>query len=107
VPKDLSPAPDLFDEGLVPLAAASKLLPKRRAGKATHRATLFRWAQVGVKGVRLEVVQVGGVKCTSRAALSRFFQRLTSGGDSPPAHTKAQRKRRIERAERELASVGI
>lgn len=104
--KEVSP-PDLFSEGLVPLAAAAKLLPKRRGGKPTHVATLFRWVQRGVKGVRLEAVQCGGVKCTSRPALSRFFQRLTSGGDPLPVKTTKQRKRNIERAERELAKAGI
>jgi hypothetical protein len=104
---DLS-APDLFSEGLLPLSDAAKLLPKRRAGKPTHKSTLFRWAQRGVRGVILETCQVGGVKCTSRAALARFFQRLTTGGISaPPQATAAGREREIQRAEAELARHGI
>ncbi len=64
-------------EELRPLALAVEWLPTRRRGKPPHAATLFRWAAKGLNGVKLEVVQVGGTKCTSRQALARFFQKLT------------------------------
>ncbi|QKK07527.1 MAG: DUF1580 domain-containing protein [Planctomycetota bacterium] len=46
-------------------------------------STLYRWACSGLSGVRLEVVQVGGTMCTSRAAMERFFTRLAAA--RPPA----------------------
>jgi len=78
--------PEILNESLIPLAEAAKLVPPRRAGKPAHASTMFRWAAGGLKGVKLEVVQVGGTKCTSREALLRFFGRLStaSGPESTP-----------------------
>ncbi len=59
------------DEEVVSLTDATKHLPKRRAGKCPHVATLYRWAQQGVRGVKLETIQVGGTLCTSLEALQR------------------------------------
>ena len=52
---------------------------------------------------------VGGLRVTSRQALQRFVERLTTVGDGVPAPiaTPAIRKRAIEAAERELAADGI
>lgn len=97
---------DLFEEGLIPLADAAKFLPHRK-GKAVHFSTLYRWGQRGLDGVRLEVVQAGGTKCTSRAALSRFFQRLSGKEPTATARTPARRAKAVDRAERELSQVGI
>lgn len=69
--------PDLLSETVITLTEAATLLPRRRAGRPTHASTLFRWANPGLRGVRLEVMQVGGTKCTSREALARFFARLS------------------------------
>lgn len=43
-----------------------------------NRATLHRWATDGLKGVRLEVIRIGGTTCTSKSALQRFFNALTA-----------------------------
>ncbi len=37
-----------------------KWLPGRRPGARLGVATVFRWAQNGLRGVKLEVVQIGG-----------------------------------------------
>lgn len=94
------------DEEVVSLTDATKHLPMRRAGKRPHVATLYRWAQNGVRGIRLETIQVGGTLCTSLEALQRFFNRL-SGDDSTPPQTMRTRKREIAKADRELAEAGI
>jgi hypothetical protein len=49
----------------ITLRQATRLLPHRRAGKPTHVTTLYRWAVRGLRGVKLETVQVGGTLCTS------------------------------------------
>jgi len=72
----------LDTETLIPLSEAAALLPRRRGNRPTHPSTLFRWASVGLRGVVLEIVQVGGTKCTSREALNRFFSRLASAQPS-------------------------
>lgn len=102
-------------ESPIPLTQAPKLpwLPGRRAGKRLHQSTFFRWCGRGVRGVRLEVLWVGGRLCTSEAALKRFFAalsatdpRCTSGDPAPPpSRTAAARADR--HAKRELAKAGI
>ena len=57
-----------FAESLLTLKAAAKLLPGN-----PHYATLFRWAQKGCRGTRLETILVGGIRYTSREALDRFI----------------------------------
>jgi Protein of unknown function (DUF1580) len=70
---------DLTREPAIRFADVSKLpwLPQRRRGQRLHVATVFRWAQRGIHGHRLEYVQLGGCKVTTEAALRRFFERLT------------------------------
>ena len=62
----------ISSETILSLDEATHRLPKRRGGKRPHIATLYRWAQRGVRGVRLETIQVGGTLCTSVEALQRF-----------------------------------
>jgi hypothetical protein len=51
-------------EDVLSLTEAAARLPRRRGGKAVNVVTLYRWASHGCKGVRLEVIQIGGAKCT-------------------------------------------
>jgi hypothetical protein len=71
---------DLSKEQVLTMAEAAKLkfLPRRRRGKKPHSATLYRWADSGFRGVRLEVIRIGNTICTSVEALQRFFDRLTA-----------------------------
>jgi hypothetical protein len=97
-------------ERLITLREAAAGLPCRRAGRRTHVATIFRWTTVGVRGVVLESLQVGGVRCTSAEALQRFFERCTDQGGGPPApaaRTTAARQRAIAAAEKELERLGV
>ncbi len=63
-------------EELLTLADAASELPRRRLGRRPDVSTLHRWVTRGLRGVRLEAVQVGGCRCTSREALLRFFEQL-------------------------------
>lgn len=87
-------------EHVVSLTEAAGLLPRRRQGKKPNVATLYRWASRGCRGIVLETIQIGGTRCTSREALQRFAERLTTAGganspSSPPpcnsAHDHADR----------------
>jgi hypothetical protein len=104
---------DISLEETLSLCEAAKQLPRRRAGKRPNVATLYRWAQVGCRGIRLEVLNVGATKCTSMEALQRFFDRLTAqaeAGRAPipaPRKISAQRRKQIEAAERRLQAAGI
>ena len=98
---------DLQSEELITFREAIKFIP-RRNGKTAHLSILYRWSSVGLKGVRLEYIQAGGTRCTSHAAIRRFFQRLTDAENPAPcSKTPAQRQREIEAAERELEEAGI
>jgi hypothetical protein len=96
---------DLIDEQLLSLRDAARLLPARRCGKRPHVSCLYRWTTRGCRGVVLEFANVGGTRCTSREALQRFVQRLSSPGtyDLPPAGQQQQ----ATDVERRLDDAGI
>ncbi len=100
---------DISQENLVALADVPAMLPRRRGGKRVHLSCVYRWAQRGIRGVRLEVLQCGGTKATSREALARFFQRLEQSPqqrkESPSARSR-RRQREIDQADRENAADG-
>ena len=64
-------------ETVIPLTKVGDHIPPGRFGKRLHRATAFRWARYGLRGVKLETIRVGGRACTSLEALERFFALLT------------------------------
>lgn len=95
---------DISSEQLLTFTAATKLLPER-----PNVATLWRWRTAGCRGVRLETVLVGGKRYTSAEALQRFVDSVTAaadGVDAKPA-TNRHRKASVDRAEKELAEMGI
>lgn len=96
---------DLATEKVISLTAATRHLPGRRQGKRPNVTTLYRWAQHGCRGVRLETIKVGGTTCTSLEALQRFCDALTAqAANNPmPEPVAPARKASIERAEREMA----
>ena len=67
---------DVKFETFVSFKVASERLPRRRAWKRPHPATLYRWAKDGLHGIKLETIQIGGTLCTSLEALQRFFEKL-------------------------------
>ena len=75
---------DLQQETVVPLTEAPEYL-LRHAGHKRSGATLYRWADRGLRGIRLETLQVGGTLCTSLEALQRFCQRLSALRSTPTA----------------------
>ncbi len=73
----------LDSEPLITLDEAAALIPSRRKNtksKTISVNTLWRYAQVGYRGVRLEtVIDIGGARCTSLAAIERFRRRIAAG----------------------------
>jgi hypothetical protein len=57
---------DSQSEDIITFAQAADALPRRRRGRKCHVSTLFRWTSVGCKGIRLESIQCGGTRCTSK-----------------------------------------
>ena len=103
---------DILSESLLSPAEAAEILPHRRAGKKPNVATIYRWMQVGCKGIRLEFAQIGGTRCPSRESLARFFGALTAKANGqavppPPAVTSRAQRAAVRRAERVLDKAGI
>ena len=73
---------DPFTEKPLPFTQAARRLPPMRNGRPVSPATLWRWSSHGVRGVKSEVVKIGGTTCTSLEALRRFFAALN--GTSVP-----------------------
>ena len=94
-------------EAILTLKQAAAQLPHRRRGSRPHVATLYRWAQRGLRGVRLETIQVGGTLCTSVEALQRFFEALGQSRQPIQPTTRAARQREIAAAELECDRAGI
>ncbi|MCC7421910.1 MAG: DUF1580 domain-containing protein [Planctomycetaceae bacterium] len=99
-------------EEAITLPQATKLLPHRRGGKKANVATLYRWTSTGCKGVKLEFIQIGGSRCTSREALHRFFERLTAAANGhlseiQESRTSSQRQASSAKALSELKRKGV
>jgi hypothetical protein len=100
---------NLSTEELLTLAQAARLRPPGRNGRPQHVSTVYRYALKGFRGVRLEVVRLGGSLYTSRQALQRFAERLTATsvhGD-PTRQSTTQRRQSREHAAKRLDQVGI
>lgn len=101
---------NIAEEKVFPLGEVPDHVPKRRGGKKLNASTAFRWHSNGLRGIKLEVVRVGGTMCTSDEALQRFFDRLTAADSpqatSPEIRTSAERAREIWKAEAELHRRG-
>jgi hypothetical protein len=68
---------DITTEKVRNLHRIRRYVTKVRGGKPIHPATLYRWANDGCAGVKLETIKVGGTTCTSIEALQRFFAATT------------------------------
>lgn len=73
---------DTLVEPPLPLVEAARLIPSRRRGRPCSVTTLYRWSGVGCRGIVLETIQIGATRCTSAAALQRFFARLTAANQT-------------------------
>lgn len=71
-------------ETVRPLTDTAARLPRRRGGKKVNVAMLYRWSTRGLRGVKLETIQIGGTRCTSDEALQRFFERLSPADRDAP-----------------------
>jgi hypothetical protein len=98
---------DPTSDDLRPLSHLARKIPNRRGGDGINVATLWRWAQSGVRGTRLRTTMVGGIRMASEADVAQFFAACTAAADgtAPPARTTRQREAAIAAAERELAST--
>jgi hypothetical protein len=96
----------ILDEEVIRISEVPDLPFMRGRGNKVSLATLWRWVNNGLKGVRLETVKIGGTRCTSVQAVQRFI-RAHNGGASVEVRTPARRLKERERAKVMLTSEGI
>lgn len=76
--------------------------------QSVNTATVWRWTIKGVRGVKLESLAVGGRRVTSVEAFERFIAATNSNTvATPPVPSPHERRKAVERAERELKEAGI
>ncbi len=112
ISKSAANAIDLDNERVLSLGQAARYVsdkfPERRGGRPLNLSTVHRWVGRGVKGIRLEVIQVGGTRTTTIEAIHRFFERLA--GREPAAvvaRPSISQNRRVAAAEKSLEQAGI
>lgn len=97
---------DTASETLVPVNEVPRLLPCRSTGKKIHISAIYRWAQRGIRGVRLDVVRIGGTSYTSREALQRFAEGISSQpGHDDDTPTPRARQREVELAAKRVKEL--
>ena len=95
---------DIGNEQLVSLRDVPRLLPPRPNGKRVHISAVYRWVQRGIRGIRLEVVRIGGTPYTSREALQRFAFPSASPRQETDC-TSAARQRQIDQAVQKVQAI--
>src|SRR5262245_5909542 len=95
---------DTQHEQLVTFSQACHVIPGR-----PHISQIYRWSLRGLRGMRLEWVQVGGRRFTSHEALQRFFNSLTEQrtGEAIPTSSGKARQAQVQRVIQELEEDGF
>lgn len=97
------PLPDVDIEELLTLTQATKYFPLVN-GRRIHVATLYTYTTKGKWGVVLASVQAGDVRCTTRAAIAKFFAELTEKKNLRPVVPSASQAE-AEAAQQRLAQI--
>jgi hypothetical protein len=82
---------DVARESVFSFGEAARYVGKLKGTKPIALQTLWRWATRGCSGVVLETIFVGGMRCTSKEALQRFFDAVTWARASAPTSGVAPR----------------
>lgn len=95
--------PDTF----ISLRSVPDLLPRHTNGRKVHMSAVYRWANKGVRGIRLQTVRVAGELYTSRAAVEDFInatasRRALDAPVDPPAENRRELAARRVAAEFKL-----
>jgi hypothetical protein len=73
---------DVNSERMITLAQLARRLPCRRGDRPVSPATIHRWRNPGLRGVRLACAKIGGIWHTSLEAYQRWVERLTAAAES-------------------------
>lgn len=93
---------DLLAETLIPLGELRNMVPSGRPGKRLDKATIWRWAVHGVRGVKLESEVIGNTRYTSLPAFHRFRAALNQ---RPAPFTPSEQPNRPTEPQTALAPI--
>ncbi len=97
---------DLNTETIIAISEVPRRLPVRPNGKRVHVSACYRWIQRGIRGIKLEVIRIGGTMYTSVEALQRFGTRLNCEAcESNLFPQSAARKRQVDQASQRLRNL--
>ena len=68
------PSTHILAEDLLTLPQAAKEVPRPEGKKPLHHSTIWRWSQKGIRGHKLQTVQVGQQRVTSKQRLNAFLE---------------------------------
>ena len=88
------------------LSSAVKIV-ETITGERVHKSTLYRWADRGLKGVKLEVTFAGGHKRTTENLIREFFAKVSIASSCAPISTRSTNRKRLRAAARDLEKAGI
>lgn len=97
------------NEQLVKLSKVPAIV-EQITGDRPHIATIHRWHLRGCKGVKLQTAFAGGHRRTTEKWVRDFFAEVTAAANGTTAsdsQTSTKHTAAHDRAERELAAVGI
>jgi hypothetical protein len=92
---------DISKQQILTLKEAIAVVPKID-GKRPSLGSLYRWVNKGIRGVRLEVISIGGRTCTTRESLNMFFNEVAQASRRNGMDDGSTRRMRNSKS-RELA----
>lgn len=93
---------DLLTEQLISIHEVPKFVPAQPNGRRVHISSCYRWISRGVRGVKLEVLRIGGRCYTSVEALQRFFDQLSQPVTRDRAVNSVTRSKQLDATARKL-----
>ena len=115
MPEVTASAPSkILTEQTLGLAAAARLFPSLRAGRPVHTRSVWRWVKNGVRLpdgtiLKLEAAKTAGYWITSKEAVARFVDRLTTpdpAAASPtPPTVPSEHEARLDREEQRVREL--
>jgi len=70
----------------VNIGQAARLFPHSASGKHPSPPTIWRWYQLGIRGIKLKTWKIGGGRYTTRQAIAEFIAATTAAAENvaPP-----------------------
>lgn len=95
----------------------SDMIPSRMQGRNISAQTVRRWQLSGLRGIYLQSVMVGGVRCSTQEQVEKFISDLTErdyysrfndlGEQSLLEHQPLVKSKKMAAAERDAKELGL